>query len=85
MIDVGSKTLFVYPEGLSVETGDKYDEVQTYISEMDMSDLVTVAHDPYKDTIAITGPEELLRELYNDCVYVGDEEGFEEGFQNSVG
>jgi len=79
------RTLFIYPEGLTVETGDKLEEVHAYIEEFDMGDLVTVAHDPYKDTIAITGPEDLLRELYADVVYQGDEEGFEEGFANSIG
>lgn len=79
------RTLFIYPEGLTVETGDKLDEVNAYIAEFDMGDLVTVAHDPYKDTIAVTGPEDLLREVYEDCVYTGDEEGFEEGFANSIG
>lgn len=79
------RTLFIYPEGVDGSMEDKFTEVSEYIDGVDMRDFVTVSHDPFKDTIAITGPDELLFEIYQDCVYVGEPEGIDEGFQNSVG
>ena len=78
-------TLFIYPEGVDGSMEDKLSEVETYITEVGMNEVVTVSQDPFKGTIAVTGPEDLLFELYQDCVYVGEPEGVDEGFQNSIG
>lgn len=77
-------TLFVYPDGVEGPVGHKKAEIESYIHDVDMDDLVTVALDSFKGILAVTGPEDLLFELYNDCVYVGDEEGIEEGFEASI-
>lgn len=78
-------TLFIYPDGVDGPMEQKRAEVEAYIADFEMEDLVVVAYDSYKDTIAVTGPDDLLFELYSDIVYTGDDEGLMEGFEASIG